>query len=206
LIGALGIDELRRRMGSTSGDTALALLFYTGLAAGFALLQIAGSLNASVFSYLFGSILIIEPQELLAIVGLGASIVITIGFIRRALFAVVADDEWSRVAGLPVSALDRLLVVLTAVTVVAAMRVVGLLLVAALMVLPVAAVQHRARSFRGAVQGSVAVGVGAVVVGLALARWLALPPGAAIVLCCAAAVLLSLLGRRRFFANAKNQR
>ena len=194
--GALGMDELRRRMGTRSGDAALALLFYTGLAAGVVLLSLAGSLNAGIFSYLFGSILTIDSSELIAVVVLGA-VIVTIGVdSRRALFAIVADEEWSRVAGLPVNALDRLLIVLAAVTVVAAMRVVGLLLVAALMVLPVLAVQHVASSFRRTIQGSVAVGMVCVVGGLATARWLDLAPGATIVLWCSAVVLIVLAGSR----------
>lgn len=190
--GALGMDELRRRMGARSGDAALALIFYSGIAAGVVLFGLAGSFNAGVFSYLFGSILTIGGADLMTVVVLGAVIVVTIATIRRALFAVVADDAWARVAGLPVNALDRVLVVLTAVTVVAAMRVVGVLLVAALMVLPVTAVQRAARSFRRTMQAAVVVGVGCVVAGLAIARWLSLAPGATIVLCCAAVLLIVL--------------
>ena len=192
--GALAMDELRRRLGPRSGDAALALLFYSGIAAGVVMFGLAGSLDAGVFSYLFGSILTIDTTDLLTVVVLGLVIATVMTVTRRALFAVVADDEWARVAGLPVVALDRMLVVLAAVTVVAAMRVVGVLLVAALMVLPVTAVQHVAVSFRRTMFGAVVTGTGCVLGGLTLARWLSLPPGATIVLCCSTVLLLLLMG------------
>ena len=73
--------------------------------------------------------------------------------LRRGLFAVVTDEDWSRVAGLPVGLLNTVLAVIVAASVVAAMRIVGLLLVAAMMVLPVASGQLLARSFRGTLGG-----------------------------------------------------
>ncbi len=128
--------------------------------------------------------------EVVSVVGLGAGILLAFGLTRRALFATVADEEWARVAGLPVGALNALLSVLTAVIVVAAMRVVGLLLVAALMVLPVAGAQLLARSFRGTLAWSAGIGVGSVIAGLAAARAWGLAPSGTIVLVAAAVFAL----------------
>jgi zinc transport system permease protein len=100
----------------------------------------------------------------------------------RALFALVVDEEAARVAGVPVERLNTLLAILTAVVVVAAMRVVGVLLVAALMVLPVGASQQLARSFKGTVALAVGIGVASVILGLAAARVWGLAAGGAIVL------------------------
>ena len=109
--------------------------------------------------------------------------------LRRALFAIVTDEEWSQVAGLPVGPLNSMLAVLTACAVVAAMRIVGILLIAALMVLPVASAQLLARSFRGTLAWAIGVGVVAVVGGL-VASWIwNLAPSGAIVL--AAALVFS---------------
>ena len=105
----------------------------------------------------------------------------------RALFSVILDDEAARVAGLPVDALNLALAALTAVTVVAGMRVVGVLLVAALMVLPVGAAQRLSRSFRATLLAASVIGAGRAVLGLAAARQWALAPGATIVLVAAGA-------------------
>lgn len=179
-VAALFIEWLRSR-GHASGDLALALIFYGGIAAGVVLAS-RSSGNTSLQPYLFGSIVTVESHDAYTILGLGALIVGAIAITRRALLAVVLDEESARVAGIPVDALNAMLAVLTAVTVVAAMRVVGVLLVAALMVLPVASSRLVARSLRTTLLGSVVVGVVSVIAGLAAARAWDLAPGGTIVL------------------------
>ena len=132
----------------------------------------------------------------LTIVGLGAVIVAAMLVLRRGLFAVVTDEDWSRVAGLPVGLLNTVLAVIVAASVVAAMRIVGLLLVAAMMVLPVASGQLLARSFRGTLWWSVAIGVASVVAGLAASRLWGLVPGGTIVLIAAGVFALVALVKR----------
>jgi zinc transport system permease protein len=188
--GAAAVERLRAG-GRASGDLALALFFYGGIAGGVVMTGLAGSLNANIFTYLFGSILTVRPQDVWVVVGLGAGIVVALAVAGRALFAVVVDPEAARVAGVPVDRLNTLLAVLTAVVVVASMRVVGVLLVAALMVLPVGASQQLARSFKGTVALAVAIGVACVIVGLATARAWGLAAGGAIVLVAAAAFALA---------------
>lgn len=193
--GSLLIERLRSR-GTAQGDVGLALLFYGGIAGGVVLISAADELNGSLLSYLFGQILTVERSEVWLIAGLGVVIAVTVAVCGRALFAMAVDEEWARVAGLPVSALNAVLAVLTAVTVVVAMRVVGILLVAALMVVPVAAAQVLARSQRGILAWSVGVGVASVVAGLGLARAGALAPGGTIVLVAVAVFGLVAVGER----------
>jgi zinc transport system permease protein len=182
--GALGVERLRARH-RASGDLALALFFYSGIALGIVLLS--RELNpTNVLVYLFGQILTVTSGEVVVVVVLGAVVAVAILSVRRALFAVVADEEWARVAGLPVSALNNLLAATTAVAVVASMRVVGILLVAGLMVLPVASAQLLARSFRGTMTWAMAIGIGSVLVGLTASRLWGLASGGMIVLVAAA--------------------
>ncbi len=177
---ALAIEWLRAR-GRTPGDLALAIFFYGGIAAGVVLAGRSAT-NTNLQPYLFGSILTVAENDVYTVIGLGAVIVAAIAVTRRALLAVVLDEEASRVAGIPVAALNALLAALTAVTVAAAMRVTGVLLVAALMVLPVATSRVLAGSFRSTTLGAAGVGVVAVVLGLAAAREWALAAGGSIVL------------------------
>lgn len=192
LLGALAVEWLRLRR-RASGDLALAVLFYSGIAGGVVLSGLAGSLNSGVLTYLFGSILTVGPSDVLTIAALGALIVGMVLWLWRAMFSVILDEDGARVAGLPVRAINLGLAALTAVTVVAAMRVVGVLLVAALMVLPVGSAQRLARSFRATLWLAAAVGSGAVVVGLVLARAFGLAPGATIVLVASAAFAVTSL-------------
>jgi zinc transport system permease protein len=198
---ALVIEFLRTR--GRAGDLALALVFYGGIAAGVVLASRSAT-NANLQPYLFGSILTATANDVWTVIALGAVIVVAIGFTGRALLAVVLDEDSARVAGVPARALNAMLAVLTAVTVVMAMRIVGVLLVAALMVLPVATSRLLARSFRGTLLGAVAVGVLSAVLGLFAARQWALAAGGAIVLVAAAlfAVASIVAGARRAGAQA----
>jgi zinc transport system permease protein len=193
--GALGLEWLRARR-AASGDLALALFFYSGIAAGVVLANLGGGLDAGILVYLFGQPLTVDGSEIIVIVALGAVIVATMVALRRVLFAVVTDEDWSRVAGLPVGFLNAVLAVLIAVSVVAAMRIVGILLIAAMMVMPVASGQLLARSFAGTLRWSVALGVVSVVAGLAAARIWGLSSSGMIVLIGAGTFTIVALAKR----------
>jgi zinc transport system permease protein len=181
--GALALELLRSR-GQASGDLALALFFYGGIAGGAVLASRAAAEGESVnvLPYLFGSILTVTRADVWFVAALGFVVVTSLAVTGRALFSTLVDEESARVSGVPVGFLNGLLAALAAVTVVAATQVVGTLLVAALMVLPVASARLLARSFRGTLAWSVGIGVVAVVAGLAAARWWDLAAGGAIVL------------------------
>ncbi|MDO0927809.1 metal ABC transporter permease [Streptomyces sp. TG1A-8] len=203
--------ELIRWYGRTRGDIALAMLFYGGMAGGVMFVNIApGGSNANLTSYLFGSLSTVSPSDVTAITVLAAFVVaVTLG-LRRQLFAVSQDEEFARVTGLPVRALNLLTAVTAAVTVTVAMRVVGLILVSALMVVPVAAAQQLTRSFAATLAIAVALGVTVAVGGTATSFYQDVPPGATIVLLAIAAfaVLTALaapLARRRARAAAAAQ-
>jgi zinc transport system permease protein len=199
---ALVIEFLRTR-GSATGDLALALVFYGGIAAGVVLASRSAT-NTNLQPYLFGSILTATADDVWTVLALGAVIAVAIAFTGRALLAVVLDEDSARVAGIPARSLNTMLAVLTAVTVVMAMRIVGVLLIAALMVLPVATSRLLARSFRATLIGAVAVGVVSAVLGLFAARQWALAAGGAIVLVATAlfAVASIVAGARRAGAQA----
>jgi zinc transport system permease protein len=194
--GSLGIEWLRTRR-KAAGDLALALFFYSGIAAGVVLVSAGGGLGPSVLTFLFGQPLTVSGPEIVTILLLGATIVAAVLVLRRLLFAVVTDEDWARVAGLPASFASAVLAVLTACAVVAGMQIVGILLIAAMMVLPVATAQLLAHSFAGSLGWSVGVGVTSVVGGLAASRIWGLAPGGTIVLIAAAGFALVAVAKRR---------
>ncbi|MGH3714647.1 MAG: metal ABC transporter permease [Micromonosporaceae bacterium] len=179
--GAITI-ELLRAYGRLSGDIALALLFYGGIAGGVLLVGLAGDKsNANLLSYLFGSLLTTSQQDLAVIAVLGLVVlVVTVGA-RPWMFAVCHDEEYAKVAGLPVRALNLALAVVAAVTVTVAMRAVGLLLVSALMVIPVATAQQVTRGFATTMWAAMAIGVTVSGSGVFVSFELDVAPGAAIV-------------------------
>ena len=154
--GSLGVEWLRSRR-RASGDLALALFFYSGIALGVVLVSLGGGLNASVLTYLFGQPLTVNAQEVVRDRGAGlghrggdagAATRAVRGGHRR---GVVARRRACRSG-----CVNTVLAVITAVAVVAAMQIVGILLIAAMMVLPVASGQLLARSFAGTMRWAVA--------------------------------------------------
>jgi zinc transport system permease protein len=181
-VGAVGVELIRER-GRTSGDLALAMLFYGGIAGGVLLVGLSdGSGNSSLMQYLFGSPLTTSATDLMVIGGLGVTVLTAMLFFRPALFALCNDEEYARVSGLPVRTLNILLAVTTAVTVTIAMRTVGLLLVSALMVVPVAAAQQLTRGFVSTMTVAMLIGVGAAGAGILVSAEANTAPGATTVL------------------------
>ncbi|MGK5742232.1 metal ABC transporter permease [Micromonospora sp. URMC 103] len=191
-LGAVAVELVRSR-GRTSGDLALALLFYGGIAGGVMLVGLSGSTSANLNAYLFGSLTTISPADLTTIGVLGAAILVTMLALRPALFAVSHDEEYARVSGLPVRALNMLIAVTTAVTVTIAMRAVGVLLISALMVVPVATAQQVARGFRATMTAAMALGLLAAGSGVWVAANANTAPGASVVLMAIASFLVVAL-------------
>ncbi|MCW2711400.1 MAG: hypothetical protein JWP24_1594 [Marmoricola sp.] len=190
VLGAVLIEVIRER-GHTNGDVALALLFYGGLAGGVLLTGLGGQSAARLQEYLFGAITTISVTDVLITMALAAVVILCCVGLSPQLFAVAHDQEFARVSGLNVRAYNLLVAVLAAVTVTVAMRTVGLLLVSALMVVPVATSQQLTRSFRTTLGAAMALGTAASVGGLVISAFASeratVAPGPAI-------VLLSLAG------------
>ncbi|HEX6401475.1 MAG TPA: metal ABC transporter permease [Actinomycetota bacterium] len=195
VLGALGVEWLRLRR-KAAGDLALALFFYVGLAMGAVFASRAGDLELETLPYLFGDPYDVSGTGVIAILVVGVAVAIAMRLGGRALFAVVSDEDWSKVAGLPVGPLNLALAGLTAAVIVAGMKTVGILLIAALMVLPVASAQLLARSFGSTLRAAVGIGAGSVLIGLAIARPLGLAPGGSIVFVAAALFAVVAVGKR----------
>jgi len=179
--GAVLIELIRAR-GRTSGDVALAMMFYGGIAGGVLLIGLSdGSSNVNLLAFLFGSLLTTTTTDLVVIGVLSVSVLAVTVLLRPWLFAVCHDEEHAAVSGLPVRTLNVLLAITAAVTVTVAMRVVGLLLVSALMVVPVATAQQLARGFVATFVGAVGLGVVVSLAGAVGSYYADVASGAAIV-------------------------
>ncbi|MDH2425022.1 metal ABC transporter permease [Sphaerisporangium sp. TRM90804] len=193
VLGAVTIELVRAR-GRTTGDVALALLFYGGIAGGVLLIGLApGGSNSTLTSYLFGSISSVTGQDVWVIGVLAAFVLGVVAVFGRELFVLCQDEEVAKVSGLPVRFLSLLIAVTAALTVVIAMRVVGLLLVSALMVVPVATSQQVTRGFTTTMLLAMLLGVVATVGGLTSAFYAEVAPGAAIVLLALAGFAIALV-------------
>lgn len=181
LLAAWAIVLLKDRAG-LGGDTGIGILSSLGMALGILLASLAGNFNADLLSFLFGSILAIEWTEVWVAAGLAVAVLAVLALFYHELIYTTFDRETARTGGLAVERLDIILIALTAVTVVIGMKVVGLLLVAALIVIPAAAGLVQANTFRQAVFGSVLFAVLSTAWGLLLAFYLDWPAAGTIVL------------------------
>ncbi len=190
--GAVLIELVRAR-GRTSGDVALAVLFYGGIAGGVVLLSLAPRGQATnLDAYLFGAITTTSAPDLGVLGAIAVVVVVVLALLGQRLYAVSDDEEYARAVGLPVLGLNIVLAVLVASTVVLSMRVVGLLLISALMIVPNAVAQLLARSFRQTVLLACVVGVTVSVAGTGASYYAGTPSGGTIVLLAIAVFLAAV--------------
>src|SRR6184192_3652663 len=165
LLAAVGMERLRAS-GALSGDAALAVFLSGGFAVAVVLISLAHGFNADLFAVLFGSILTVSPTDVWLILGLGAVVGVTIGTFYRQLLAITLNEELARTSGVPVAGLSLLLTVLTALTTVVAMRMVGVLLVSAMIVIPTLTGFAIGTSFRRATMVAIVMALASVGIGL----------------------------------------
>jgi zinc transport system permease protein len=194
IAGAVAVELIRAR-GRTSGDVALAVLFYGGIAAGVVLISRSPEgTPANLNAYLFGAITTTSPTDLVVFSVLAVVVLAMTTGLGPRLFAVGNDEEYARASGLHVLGLNLLLAVMVASTVVISMRVVGLLLVSALMVVPVATAQVLVGSFRRTVLLAMVLGLVVSVGGVTTSYYADTPSGGTIVLLAIALFLLASVG------------
>jgi zinc transport system permease protein len=177
---ALGITAVTH-VGTVSGDTAIGVFFSAALAIGVVLLTFKQSYTTDAFTYLFGSILAVRPVDLWILGGIALLATGSLPLWGRWAYATF-DRDLARADGVPVKRDDYVLATLLAVTIVAAVKVVGIVLAAAFFVIPAAAARLLTGTFRGMTILAVGVGACTAVLGLGGSYAFDLPSGAAIIL------------------------
>jgi zinc transport system permease protein len=202
--GAILIEFIRARS-RTAGDLALALLFYGGIAGGVLLSSLAaGQGSMSLNAYLFGSISTVSSDDVVVLIVTAVLTMSLLAIFGAEMLSVSIDADSAAIKGIRVRLMSTLLAVLAAVTVVIGMRIVGLLLVSAIMIVPVAAAQQVSSSFRRTMVLGMSIGVVCAIAGVSLGFYVSVPPGPAIVLLSLAAfaVMAAIGGRNRRLRNA----
>jgi len=194
VLGAAGIEWLRARQ-RAYGDLVLAIFFYSGIAGGVVLAGLGDAPSALLMNYLFGSIVTIQPGDVLLIGVLGVVVLAMVLLFYKELFALTYDEATARVSGIRVGMLNMGVALMTAVTVTVGMRVVGLLMVAALMIVPVAGALQLGKGFKATLVWSVAFSMMALAAGLVVSYYQDLPPGGTIVLSSVGVFVLALAYR-----------
>ena len=196
LLLAVLLVTLQQRQPLAS-DTLLGILAPSTLSLGLVVLSFMHEVRIDLMAYLFGDLLAISPTDLMWILGGSATVLALLVALWRPLLAITVHEELAMVEGLPVAALRLALMLLIAVVIAVAMKIVGVLLITSLLIIPAAAAQRHARSPEQMALGASALGILAVVGGLALSWFKDTPAGPSIVVCAAALFLLSFVLPRR---------
>lgn len=195
-IGGAFLVERLRSGGKLQGDAALAILLYGSLGIASVLLNVAQGPGVHLESLLFGSILTVRSNDLLLILGLGCIVLFSIAKLYRPFFCLVFDEQWAETTGLPVQRLNAVLILLAALTVAVSMRIVGVLLVGALMTIPVITASNVRKGFLVTLLTGIVLSLFSVGTGITLSYYIGWPSGGTIVIVMLGITVVSFLLRR----------
>lgn len=188
LLSSLGIERLRtsRRV---YGETALALFLSGSLALAVVLLSLAHGLNANLLNYLFGSIVTVTTSDIYIIAALAIVVAIVLAAFYKELVYITFDEEAAQVSGIPTRLINTILILLAALTVSLAIPIVGILLIAALIVIPVVTALQLKKSFSRTIISAEIISLVSVISGIIASFYLNLSTGGTIVL-----IMLGIFG------------
>ncbi|MVP00185.1 metal ABC transporter permease [Paenibacillus lutrae] len=181
LLASFAIEKLRKAY-KTYAELSIAIIMSGGVALATLLFTLGKGYNINVMSYFFGSIYTLDSSDIWVVFGVCVAVLLIVGIHFKELFLMFFDEEAAGVSGLPLRLYNIMITILTALVISVSIKIVGALLVSALLTIPVACSLLVARSFRHSVALSVLVSEIGVVAGLALSAWYDLAPGATIVL------------------------
>jgi zinc transport system permease protein len=195
-IGSLIIDRLRTSK-KVYGESALALFLSASLALAVVLISLGSGLNANLFTYLFGSIVAVRPVDVVIVSVLGIVVIILLLAFYKEFVYLSFDEEAAQVSGIPVKFMNILLIILAAMTVSLAMRIVGILLIAALIVIPIITALQFGQSFKKTIIIGEGISLFSVVCGIFVSYYLNLAAGGSIVLIALLIFICSLFINRK---------
>ncbi|WP_126424704.1 metal ABC transporter permease [Brevibacillus marinus] len=195
VFGSLFIERMRKVYRAYQ-DLAIPITLSAGLGLFTVLVSLADGFNTDLYAYLFGKIVTVTREDLLALLGVACAVLVTVVLIYKELFAVSFDEEFARVSGVSYRWINLWFMILVALTIAASMRIVGVLLISALITLPVAASLQLAASFRQAMLLAILFAETAVLSGLYVAYQLDWASGGTIVLAAVFILLAVLAGKR----------
>lgn len=181
LISAAIITRLKQKF-DISGEASVAILLSSGIAFGLILISISGGFSVDIFSFLFGSILLVSIEDTILILGLTGAMLIVILLLYRELIYSTFNEEQAKVSGIPVEKINYLIVFIAGITVVTSIQLVGILLISALFVIPNVTAIMFGRSFKQTAILSISFAISAVVIGILISYLLDITPSGSIVM------------------------
>lgn len=181
ILSALGLTKIRQKF-DISGDAIVAILLSSGIAVGIVLISLSGGFSIDIFSFLFGSVLLVSTENVIGILGMCAAILIILIIGYKKFMYITFSEEQARVSGIRVEKLNYLLIAIAGITVVTSMQLVGVLLVSALFVIPNVTAMMFKRSFKQTIILSMSFSVFSTVAGILISYPLDIAPSGMVVL------------------------
>ena len=181
MIGSILILKISEKA-KIYGDASIGIISAVGIASGVILASKSRGFTVDLMSYLFGNILSISTTEVILTIGLSIVVLVVVYFFYWDLFSATFDEEYAKTTGVKTNSINILLTLLTAITVVLSVKVVGVMLVSALLILPAVTALQLAKGFKPAMILSGIISLISVLLGITLSFYLDLPAGATIVL------------------------
>lgn len=195
IFGSILIEKLRSVYKSYQ-EIAIPIILSAGVGLSVIFIAIADGFNNDLFNYLFGSVSAVSQSDFLLILIIAIFVTLVVFLFYKELFTLSFDEEHATISGIHAKSIHLLFIILTALVIAASIRIVGVLLVSALMTLPVAAAMRIAKGFKQMITLSIVFGELAVVSGLISGYYLNIPPGGTIVMV-AVIILLITIGLKR---------
>ena len=167
VLAVLAISYMKRK-GLAQSDSAIAVMLAVGFSMGLIIISLAGGFNVELFNFLFGSILTIDQTDLLIVSILGVSTIMFLGIFYKELLSMTFDEEGAKLMGIPVKPLSLAFNLLVAITIVLSIKVIGVILVVALLVLPGLSALQLNLSFKGTTLAAIGFGTLSMTTGIIL--------------------------------------
>lgn len=177
---AIGVEKLRKSF-SQYAELSISIVLSASIGLAVLMISLADSFNADLMSFLFGSIIAVTAKDIMIMTATSIFIILSIGLLYKELLYIAFDEEGAALAGIPTETLNIFFTILTALTIVVSMRVVGVLMISSMLVVPVAASMQISKSFKSTMLYSVIFAFLAVVFGLTFSYYFNLAPGGTIV-------------------------
>ena len=181
ILSALALTKIRQKF-DISGDAIIAILLSSGIAVGIVLISLSGGFSIDIFSFLFGSVLLVSTENVIGILGMCAAILIILIIGYKKFMYITFSEEQARVSGIRVEKLNYLLIAIAGITVVTSMQLVGVLLISALFVIPNVTAMMFKRSFKQTIILSMSFSVFSTVAGILISYPLDIAPSGMVVL------------------------
>lgn len=181
IVSAILITRLREKF-DISGDAAIAVLLSSGIAAALVIIGLSGGFSIDIFSFLFGSILLVSVNDTILVLALTGGILMVVAVLFRQILYSTFDEKQAKVSGINVERINYLLILMAGLTVVTAIQLVGVLLISALFVIPNVAAMMLGKGFKLTIMLSIMISVSSVIAGIVVSYIFDIAPAGCIVL------------------------